>query len=517
MIEEHHKEHIAELFGPEPLNAFERGRGSYLMLSRNRQLGALLVSERNVFYIQILYRMLLFKREHELEPLYEDIFQSVRPAQESFENKEYPSQQFRTDMAQLADWNLIQFRIEKERLRGYRDNRKRKFRYSLTDECGHLVQWLETRLLDDLEDRGHDTRDLLQDVCGSLNELLRLLHHLRKDDEAQTEEARRIIFQLFKTDDLTRTITASLIEFNGRLLHFIIQRYDLAEIRQIINELDTYVHAFLNRIFSLRREILPFIDRLLQEKNQEKIDLCYRIMEKERLQTQYLMQGAIGGSRLGIAERLHRFYIEDGKLDQLHQRIGSSVIKVWQKLRSHLRELERKNNRLNDLRNRISEIAGLPEDNKAAEFLGILLAPAHMSGDMHYWDFSQRADPPQPRRKLSEKERSGKTYLRKKTAATKPVQTMDEARLSNLEEWLVAKVIPAGKESSSVSAAQITEYEDFAKIMELAQAGYLNAGRRLSRIHYQLADSDENITLASQIQRLTLRNMQISKKHKDQR
>jgi len=510
------KEDIAELFGAEPLAAFERGRGAHLMLARNRRLGSLLTAERNVFYVQILYRLLLFKREHELEPLYEDIYQAVRPAQESFDNREYSGQQFRADMAQMAEWDLVTFRIEKERLRGYRDNRKRKFRYSLTEECSHLVQWLESRLLDDLQDRAHDTRDLLQDVCGALNELLRLLHRLKKDDETQAEPARRIVFQLFKTDDLTRAITEGLIEFNGRLLHFIVRQYDIAEVKQIIGELDTYVHVFLNQVFALRREVLPLINRLLRDNNRDKLDLCFRIMEKERLQAPHLLQGVLGASRLGIAERLRGFYIEDGKLDRLHQRIGSSVIKVWQKLRSHLRELERKNNRLMDLRKRIGEIARLPDQALPGRFLQDLLAPAHMRGDMHYWDFSQKADPPEPRRRLTQKETAAQTYLRPKALSNSPVQSMDEARLAALDRWLQKKIIPAGVGRSRVSAGKVEEYDDFVKVMELAQAGFLNDGRRLARIDYELADGGERVALAAQGRRLALRDMVVERRGRDE-
>ena len=507
MIKENLKE-LAELFGPDPLLAFKSGRGAHLMLARNRQLGALLVSERNVFYVQILYRMLLFKREHELEPLYGDIYQAVFSAQESFDNGEYSKQQFRTDMAQLSDWGLVKFRIEKERLRGYRDNRKQKFRYSLDEESSHLVQWLEMRLLDDLEDRTHDTRDLLQDVCGALNELLRLLHRLRKDDESQVDHARRIVFQLFKTDDLTRTITEGLIEFNGRLLHFIIQRYDVPDVKQIIGELDNYVHAFLSQVFSLRREILPLINRLLLEKNREKIELCFAIMEEERLQAPHVLQGAIGVSRQGIAERLRRFYVEDGRLDLLHQRIGSSVIKVWQKLRSHLRELERKNNRLADLGNRIGEIAGLPAATVPDSFMSELLAPANMYGDMHYWDSSQRADPPEPRKNISSKQAYEKNYLKPKEKSDKPVQTMSEARLTELEKWLHEKII-LGAGSAKISTGKVEDHDDFSKIMELAQSGFLNEGRRLARIGCQLSDLVETVSLTAKGQRLALRDIEV--------
>lgn len=500
----------SQLFGSDPLDAFERGAAAGLLVNRNRQLGALLVAERSVYYVQILYRMLLFKREHELEPLYEDIYHAVRPAQESLGTGEYILQQFRQDMDQLGDWELVTFRIEKERLRGYRDNRKKKFRYALSEDCDQFIQWLEARLLSDLEDRGHDTRDLLQDVCGALNELLRLLHHLRKDDEDQAEEARRIVFQLVKTDELTRAITLNLIEFNGRLLHFLISRYDMEETRQVISELDSYVHSFLQRLYSLRREIVPLIDRVLQDNNRQKIELCFTVMERERLQTPHLFQVSLGPARRAICVRLHDFYIEDGKLDRLHQRIGASVIKVWQKLHSHLRELERKNNRLLDIGERIKDLAGLPEETIPSAFLAELLAPAAMCGDMHYWDSLQKADPPEPRKILPQNEAPARNYLRKKKASTKPVQTMDEARLEELRLWLAVRMAN-GASGTRISQVTVEEFGDFARIMELARAGFLNSGDRLARIDYRLADLAGEVVLETCEQRLTLRDMLVEK------
>lgn len=498
------------LFGEDPLAAFERGAAALLLKNRNRQLGALLVAERSVYYVQILYRMLLFKREHEMEPLYEDIYHAVRPAQETLGSGEYLAQQFRQDMDQLKDWSLVSFRIEKERLRGYRDNRKKKFRYGLSEDCDQFIQWLESRLLSDLEDRGHDTRDLLQDVCGALNELLRLLHTLRKDDDNQAEEARRIVFQLVKLDELTRAITSSLIEFNGRLLHFLISGYDTTETRQIIAELDAYVHSFLQRLYLLRQEIVPLIDRLRQDHNRHKIERCFVIMERERLQTPHLFQVALGPSRRTTCDRLHDFYIEGGKLDRLQQRIAGSVTKVWQLLHSHLRELERKNNRLVDIGERIKDMARLPEESVPTAFLAELLAPAAICGDMHYWDPEQKADPPEPRKLLPQNQAPARQYLPRKKASATSVQTMDEARLEELRQWLAARM-GSGAGGMRISEVTVAAFDDFVKIMELARSGFLNSGNRLARIEYRLADRAEEVALDAGEQRLSLREMLVTK------
>ena len=59
---------------------------------------------------------MLFKCDYELEPLYEDIFQGVQ-APLSAQDNEYSHNQFRTDIGQITTWELVDYRIEKQRLR----------------------------------------------------------------------------------------------------------------------------------------------------------------------------------------------------------------------------------------------------------------------------------------------------------------------------------------------------------------------------------------------------------------
>ncbi len=95
-----------------------------LLEGRNRQLGQLLLAERAVVYVSILSALLEFRRNHELEPLHEDLYVALRDTLDAA----YTSEHYNQDLRQLLDWNLIDERIEKERLRGYRDTRRRKFR-----------------------------------------------------------------------------------------------------------------------------------------------------------------------------------------------------------------------------------------------------------------------------------------------------------------------------------------------------------------------------------------------------
>src|SRR5574344_1211328 len=118
-----------------------------LLANRNKEVGHLLLSERAVAYVTILAALLGFRREHELEPLHDDLYAAVRAGLDG--DGAYTPDAFNQDIRQLLLWNLITDRLEKERLRGYKDTRRRKFRYRLTDESAAFLLWLEARRRDD--------------------------------------------------------------------------------------------------------------------------------------------------------------------------------------------------------------------------------------------------------------------------------------------------------------------------------------------------------------------------------
>ncbi len=496
------------LFSLQPLVAFELGKAADLVVSRNPSLGNLLTTERAPFYVTILYRMLLFKRDHELEPLYEDLFQGVEQPLEILEKSEYSQDRFRADLAQLEEWHLVISRIEKQRLRGYRDNRKRKFRYRLDDEATSLLLWLEDRLQDDLEERGNDARDLLGEMSGTLSELLRLLHGLRLGVDGQEDSGRRIIFQLGKADDLCQAITTGLIDLNGRLMAFLVLRYEPDEVRVILAELDNYVQVFLKQAHGLRLEITPLLLRLQKKNAQEKLRYAFSIMEKERQQAPHLLQIRRETSGLAISGRLTSFFAEQGGLDRLLRRINESSLQVWQKLRSHLQELERNNHRLEDLRERIAEMASLDEAMVPKQFFEKLFSSARGSFDRR-WDHLEKANPPQPVRKVKRKEKVLRAYIRAKKKENGPVQSMDESRLTSLDAWITKKIMPA---SGLVGQGDYDEYEDFPKIIELAKAGFLDSGKRLGRISLSLQAEEKQERLTFSGCKLDLPKLSVRKK-----
>ncbi len=84
-------------------------------------LGNLLSSERAAEYVAILRAFATLREGHEPEPLHEDVLREVCGEETSCEAETL----FKSDIRQLKEWALVTERIEKERLRGYRDTRRR--------------------------------------------------------------------------------------------------------------------------------------------------------------------------------------------------------------------------------------------------------------------------------------------------------------------------------------------------------------------------------------------------------
>lgn len=500
-----------QLFSAESATAYAQGAAAQLVTRRNGQLGNLLNVERGVFYVQILYGLLRFRRAHELEPLHDDLFAAVQAAQTAISGEEYDAERFREDMASLLDWKLIEQRIELERLRGYRDARRKKFRYSLVDESVGFLEWLEERLRDELEERGTDTRNLLEAVCSAVRELNRVVYRVQTAN-AQEGDARRVLFQLGNLDELTHAVSDDLVALNARMFGFVLRPYTIAEARQILREMELFVEAFLRQIHALRGEILELLEKAHGERAQEKVRACIDEMEAERRQSPHLLRRmADPATLLRVPMTMFDFYREDGTLDILCRRINATTTSVWRKLHLHLRELERKNHRLEDLRARISEIADLPAESVPGNFLFELIAPAQQYTDPQFWDEHEQASPPEPRHSSTRRGERPPTPLPRKARADGPVRTMEQKRLALLREWLAAKVITPAQTSALLADARFDDFDDLARVMELVKSGQLGHGRKLASIGYALNVLDGVDTLISDEFTLTLPALQVAR------
>jgi len=452
---------------------------SGLLSNRNREIGNLLLSERSVVYITLLAALLAFRREHELEPLHDDLYAVVRGP---LGDDGYTSDAFNQDTAQLRNWGLITDRLEKERLRGYKDTRRRKFRYRLTDDASAFLLWLEARHRDDLEPRDTDTRDLLSELIGTLRETVRLFNKTGAET-LDYETARGVFYRLARMGDITDGVSQTLGDFNARLLGFAASRYDAPTARQILAELDRFLKQFLNRIHTLRIEITPEISKLRQARLAARWQACLDRMEEESRAATHLMR-----TRLPPPERtlagLAAFYAAEGTLEQLCTRVNAAALQVWRKLYTHLREIERRSHRLEDLRSRIAEIARLVPDAVPDAYLRSLLAPARMIGDMHFWDENEKALPPQPRWDRHRVRDEAILWLTEKARTDgAPTQSLEEARLQALENWMRRHgLTPTPEGVRRVSQGDFSAFEDFPRLIELSRSGLLGRGVRLAKI-----------------------------------
>lgn len=450
-----------------------------LLQNRNAAVGNLLLSERAVPYVTILAALLGLRREHELEPLHDDLYAAVRA---DLDGGAYTHDAFNQDIRQLLLWSLITDRLEKERLRGYKDTRRRKFRYRLADEATAFLLWLEARRRDDLEPSDSDTRDLLAELISTLRETVRLFNKSGAET-LDYETARGVFYRLSRMGALTDSVSQALGDFNVRLLGFATSRYDAATARVILAELDRFLKQFLNRIHTLRTEISPEISKLRQARLAARWQACLSRMEEESRATSHLMRTRLPHPERALAS-LAAFYAAEGTLEQLCARVNAAALQVWRKLYTHLRELERRSHRLEDLRARVSEMARLPADAVPAGYLRGLLAPARMIADMHFWDENEKALPPQPRWDRHRVREEALLWLEEKTRADgAPTQSLEEARLHALDTWLRQRgLAPASGEPLRVSQGRFSAFEDFPRLVELARSGLLGRGARLAKI-----------------------------------
>jgi hypothetical protein len=504
-----------QLFDQDYLIAFADGAAVWLVRQRNQYLGSLLNSEHRDFYIQILHRMLYFRREHELEPLNEDIYLAVKPALEKSSGEEYSAVMFNRHINQLTEWELIIKRLEKERLRGYKDVNRDRFRYRLADETVAFLYWLEDRLRGGDDDRSEDAGDLLDFVLSRLKELGRELKRIERNGFKQDDPGRQaanVIFLLYNINDYTERISRQLSEISAKLESFLLRSYLIAEAKEIIDNIQGYINGYLSRVYLLRRQILTELDKMQQTTQLNVLKNCSTIHADElRKAPRFMRRSGMNESPSNIIKRLNAYYCQQGQIDALCARANSSAMKVWGKLSAHLRELERKNNRCEDIAKRITELAGLAENQVPIDFFRELIASGAMLSDNHYWDEFTQAEPPQPRFTTAKTKKTTRSYLPPKQVGTLPVTSLEEARLETLKQWIEDKFRQCDlAQGISLATATTTGIEDFRNIMTIGKKGILGKGKDLHKINFKLEVGDDFSTVKDEQRQLDFREMRIA-------
>ena len=466
-----------------------------LLSGRAMALGNLLASERAVEYVACLRAFVAFRNSHEPEPLHEDLEEKVCGEDAS------PAARaaFKADVRQLKEWGLIEERIEKERLRGYRDSRRTKFRYRLCDDAAAFVEWLNERREYDLNPSGGDETGNLLDIQRSLLAEIRRMLRKASPDCVDYDTAGDI---LFRVDRMARNVAATaktLQELNLRLLSFGMAEFGIEEAKPIVQELGLFLERFGRRFNAMREDILRDIVELRRDCHAARWCACAKRLEEEASRFRHIASVKIPDAALLLADA-EDFYGAGGKLVGLMAHVGESARKVWGRLNAKLHELERRNHRLEDLGARLAELARLDEDEVPHEWMQRLIEAAGMRGDAQIRPSGEKSSPPKP--KTSSNATTVRTpdwIVPPKVSGTANVRSIAEVRAEELKAWMASRgIYPNAAVAVQLSSGEYKEFADFACIMQVILQTRLadgEKGRKLLGIEGKWTDNVASVRI----------------------
>jgi hypothetical protein len=459
--------------------AFAAGAAPALARAVERRVASVLTAERFAQYLNILFGLALLRRDHELEPLHEELSRRVLAAQ--LAHGDYGPAPFASDMEQLVEWGAVERTTEALKLRTYRDNRRDRFRYRLTDDAAALLEWLEARASARVEGRVRDGRDLLADVLGFLGEARRLCDRYRAG-QVSPDDPRRVFALLEAVADAIDAIARELGSFRGEMTAFAARPYDLATLRQILGWLDRYVELYLERVESLRAELEERIAALAAPRYRAALAGCRQAVVAERAAMPSLARGAGPLPETdGLVDGAARFFRAGGQLAELRRHIAVAARAVLRKMHRHLVELERRNARRADLRAAITALCAAERPVDTAALVTGLVASAHVRAVRERTGVADRIAPPAPRRHQGDPaRRSGARPLRRKQAGIDDVRALRGKRLAELARWVDTALLAEGDEvrlsGRALPAASLRRW------MDVARAMHLGGGRDLARL-----------------------------------
>jgi len=446
-----------------------------LLKGRTTALGSLLASERAVEYVACLKAFVDFRDSHEPEPLHEDLEAAVCGEDASSAARAA----FKADIRQLKEWGLVDERIEKERLRGYRDTRRTKFRYRLCDDAAAFLEWLKERRAHDLDPSGgEETGNLLEMQCSLLAELRRKVRKV-SPGIVDYDTASHV---LYRVDRMARNVAATaktLQELNLRLLAFGAAEFVPDEARAVVEELGFFLERFGLRFGEMREDILRDIVELRRDCHAARWKACAAKLEEESRRMRRLASVRVPDAPSLLADA-EEFYGADGKLIGLMARVGESARKVWGRLNAKLRELERRNHRLEDLGARLGELAVLMEDEVPHGWMRRLVEAANMHGDAQIRPAGEKSSPPKPKvSSVVAVKRTPEWIVPRKVGERPDVASIAKVKAEKLREWMVACAIyPEESGKRPISSGTYCDFGDFHHLIDVIEQVRLASGAK---------------------------------------
>jgi hypothetical protein len=484
------REAFERLLESPPTEVLASGQSPVLLRALDGPVPSALVADRAPAYVTVLHAMVLLRRRHELEPLHEDLFHQVREPLAASED--YDLERFAQDMGQLESWGAVQRVIEPARVRSYKDNRRERYRYRLTADALAMVEWLEGRVRERLSGRARDGRDLLQDITARLAELHRLLKRHRKGQRDE-DAPRRSVHLLLVADEAVDQLGDTLLGFRAAMLAFASRPYDLKTLTEVLRFLETYVEVYLRRIEELRTEIARRLRTLRAPRFRETLaDLRARYDEEGRR----LPSALGGGSHLRPAAELLEataaFFADGGQLEKLCQGVDDGARQVLRKMRRRLRELERRSQRVQDLRACVRLVA--QGELEPAALVRGLVASAHVPFGSRGAHPPGRVAPPLPRKhKAAVAPRRASAPLRTKRATAAETRALRAAQLAALSRFLGELTGGQRVQLGTIASARPIAPRDW---MDAAKARHLGGGRDLERAGFRIEAAEGRALLS---------------------
>lgn len=460
----------------DPDKAFRSGAHLQLGELADGAVTRFLAAEGWQAYLTILYALLLLRRRHELAPLHSDLYDFVRMTIEAIPGHgPYPPESFAADMTQLAAWGCMRKDVEASRIRGYKDRSRENFRYTLRRDALSLLEWLEERLEDRLHGSVQDGRDLLLDLAGRLQELLKLV---RKASEAgpDADAARRVVYLLQVVDEGIDLITADLTSLRAEMNGFARGLVAKDDLQKVVGGLEKYASQYVRRMRDLGLVAYKSARRLARPASRAVVDRAHRLMEEERIFRRKSLRdpSEIVGAALP-------FLAPQGHLTEACSRVEQMASEVVRRIHRQLKDLERRNFRLEEIGARLAQMSALPEaDRRPGEFLDALCAFAHFRNDPFPGTDGGKARPPAPRRSGGWAPRMPPAPLKAKRLKVAAIFKADEERMRALREY-VRLTLLGGRPSGLLSEAALKTGDDPLGWLAVAKARYLGGGRRLRR------------------------------------
>lgn len=453
---------------------------SALLEGRNRHVGSLLASELCAEYLEVLLALAEFRRRHEVEVMRDELYQAVRQRSVTDDPREGMSpERFDALLSQLETWGLVGRRLEASRIRSYRDVRRDRFRFRLEEEAAAFLGWLEERHAGESEFRGGDSLHLLSTIAQNCRRLCGQLA-----GETGAEEASSVVYTLWELSEKTFRLSGELLRITVRLSEFMHRRYSVEEARETVAGLDGYFRHYLSQLGRLRGEVMRELEMMSSETCLGRLRECFAQFEREQSR---LLAFLSGGATLGAEEQLARlssYYGLDGHVDRQCSVLHANALRVLGKLTSHLKELERRNGRLDVLGRCLKRLASCAPDVEPKDFLFRLVGSCAAPLDMNDGGEGQRLEPPLPAGAAGNTARRtpARTFRRNEGGGTQGgerVESHEEGRVREVLEY-VGRHYPEGGDLSTADAG------DWKQLSRLLQYGLLGGGRQLRRGGWRL-------------------------------